>query len=176
MCSGNETANIYFWSHLLNQRNLELVTGLLHISGYSLGAMDSACMHKVCLYPCKRHSPRPPFLPPTGQTQVLVEWWRIHPALSPTQVILQFQTFIWASPGQIQNHSNALKCKCFLPSSPNTCSLDLTAWLAEKLRFRLAGQEQNGEVPSEVTRKTEFIQPSVCHRIKGCVRVQTRAR
>lgn len=124
MCSGNETANIYFWSHLLNQRNLELVTGLLHISGYSLGAMESACMHEVCLYPCKRHSPRPPFLPPTGQTQVLVEWWRIHPALSPTQVILQFRTFIWASPGQIQNHSNALKCKCFLPSSPNTCSLD----------------------------------------------------
>lgn len=52
----------------------------------------------------------------------------------------------------------------------------LTAWLAEKLRFYLAGQEQNSELPSEVTRKSEFIQPSVCHHIEGCVCVQTWAR
>ena len=28
VCFGNQSANIYFWSHLLNQRNLELVTVL----------------------------------------------------------------------------------------------------------------------------------------------------
>lgn len=74
MCSGNETANIYFWSHLLNQRNLELVTGLLPylwLQSWRLWRVH-ACLEKYACIPA-RDTPHPTI--PSPLLDKLKFWW-----------------------------------------------------------------------------------------------------
>lgn len=86
MCSGNETANIYFWSHLLNQKE----SGISHWSLTYLWLQSwsyGECMHAQ-KYACIPARDTPPaFHHSFPLLDKLKFWWMMKnpPALSPTQ-------------------------------------------------------------------------------------------